>query len=152
MKFTEAQLEAAFIELLGKEQFTHVNGKTLVREPSEVLLLDDLREYLHNRYKKQGITANEVEGIIRQLQQLPASDLYDTNKAIMKMLMDGFALKREDRNQKDLWVHLINFDNPTQGNTFKVVNQLEITGYEMRIPDAIVLSWSGKTGHETGVS
>jgi len=138
MKFTEAQLEAAFIELLGKEQFTHVNGKTLVREPSEVLLLDDLREYLHNRYRKQGITANEVEGIIRQLQQLPASDLYDTNKATMKMLMDGFALKREDRNQKDLWVHLINFDNPTQGNTFKVVNQLEITGYEMRIPDAIV--------------
>jgi type I restriction enzyme R subunit len=138
MKFTEAQLEAAFIELLGKEQFEHVDGRTIVRDAGEVLLLDDLRAFLRAHYKRQGITANEVEGIIRQLHQLPASDLYDTNKAFMKMLMEGFALKREDRSQKDLWVHLIDFSNPAQGNTFKVVNQLKIEGFEPRIPDAIV--------------
>lgn len=137
MKFTEAQLEQAFIDLLAKEEIPHVNGKTINREVSEVLLLDDLKVYLSTRYKKQGITSNEIDGIVKQLQQFPASDLYDSNKAIIKMVMDGFALKRENRSKKDLWVHLINYDKPTSNN-FKIVNQLEITGYEMRIPDGIV--------------
>ena len=39
MKFNESQLERAIIELLGKEQIVHVNGKTLAREAGEVLLL-----------------------------------------------------------------------------------------------------------------
>ena len=137
MKFTEAHLEDAFAKLLAQEDIPHVNGKTIVRDATEVLLLEDLRAYLASKYKKQGITSNEIEGIIRQLKQLPASDLYDTNKTFSKWLMDGFALKREDRSNKDLWVHLINYDKPTS-NTFKIVNQLEITGYEKRIPDGIV--------------
>lgn len=137
MKFTEAQLEDAFAKLLAEEQIPHFNGKTFLREPNEVLLLEDLRVYLATKYKKQCITGNEIEGIIRQLKQLPSSDLYDTNKAIMKMVMDGFALKREDRSKKDLWIYLIDYKNPT-ANNFKFVNQLEITGYELRIPDGII--------------
>lgn len=137
MKFTEAQLEDAFAKLLAQEDIPHVNGKTIVRDATEVLLLEDLREYLASKYKKQGITSNEIEGIIRQLKQLPASDLYDTNKTFSKWLMDGFALKREDRSQKDLWIYLIDYNKPTS-NTFKFVNQLEITGYEKRIPDGII--------------
>lgn len=139
MKFTEAKLEQAFIELLAAEKIPYVSGKAIVRDSSEVLLLDDLREYLFTRYKKKGITANEVESIIRQLKQLPASDLYDTNKAIIKMVMDGFALKREDRSKKDLWIYLIDYKKSEKGhNIYKVVNQLEITGFEKRIPDGIV--------------
>ena len=77
------------------------------------------------------------------------------------MLSDGFILKREDRNQKDIYIQLINFAGlnkhrqpepeqllsvaaepeeqyPPDTNIYKFVNQLEIYGTEKRIPDGIV--------------
>jgi type I restriction enzyme R subunit len=78
----------------------------------------------------------------------------------MKMISDGFLLKREDRSQKDLYIQLIDYsgleafrvphaDKLTtvaaepqyaygDNNIYKVVNQLEIIGYERRIPDGIL--------------
>jgi len=52
-------------------------------------------------------------------------------------------LKREDRNQKDILVELIDYkslDNPIESdsNIYKFVNQLEIVGSEKRIPDGIL--------------
>jgi type I restriction enzyme R subunit len=41
MKFTEAQLEAAIIELLGEEGYPHVLGEAIERQPNEVLIKDD---------------------------------------------------------------------------------------------------------------
>ena len=49
MKFTEAQLEQAIIELLGEEDYTHVLGETIQRDLNEVLIKDDLRSFLHDR-------------------------------------------------------------------------------------------------------
>ncbi len=51
--------------------------------------------------------------------------------------MDGYALKREDRSQKDLHISLIDYENP-EANRFQLVNQMEIVGAETRIPDAIL--------------
>lgn len=137
MKFTESQLEQAFIELLAKEEIPHLFGQAIQRSPEEVLIKKDLQEFLLNQYKAEGITATEVETIIRDLERFPASDLYDSNKAIMKLICDGFLLKRDDRNKKDLYIQLIDYTN-ADNNIYKVVNQLEITGYQPRIPDAIV--------------
>ena len=53
------------------------------------------------------------------------------------MIAEGFVFKREDRTQKDLFIQLIDFDN-VENNLFRIVNQLEIVGYEKRIPDAII--------------
>src|SRR5690606_17122529 len=137
MKFTEAQLEQAFIQLLAEEGVPHVNGASIQRENSEVLILDDLKQSLLERYANEGLTEVEADGIIRQLQSFPASDLYEINKAIMKLISDGFNLKREDRSQKDVWIYLIDFEN-TDNNSYKIVNQLEIEGYHKRIPDGIL--------------
>jgi type I restriction enzyme R subunit len=137
MKFTESQLEQAFIELLGKEEIPHMFGQAIQRSPEEVLIKNDLQEFLLSHYKAEGITVTEVETIIRDLERFPSSDLYDSNKAIMKLICDGFLLKRDDRNKKDLYIQLIDYSN-TDNNIYKVVNQLEITGYQPRIPDAIV--------------
>lgn len=136
-KFTEAQLEQAFIELLAKEEISHLFGQAIQRSPEEVLIKKDLQEFLLNQYKVEGITLTEVQSIIRDLERFPASDLYDSNKVIMKLICDGFLLKREDRNKKDLYIQLIDYTN-ADNNIYKVVNQLEITGYQPRIPDAIV--------------
>ncbi|MGH2307193.1 type I restriction endonuclease subunit R [Aliarcobacter sp. ERUVET-8] len=136
-KFTEEKLELAFIELLENQGITYQFGKDIVRAQSEVLLEDDLKEYLKNRYKSENITDSEITQIVRKLQNYPASDLYDSNKSIMKLISDGFILKREKAYDKDIYIEFINYED-VNSNNFKIVNQLEIIGYEKRIPDGIL--------------
>jgi type I restriction enzyme R subunit len=109
MKFTEEKLEKAFAELLAQEGFPHQLGITIARKPDEVLIESDLRTFLLKQYASQGITLNEVNSIILQIKSLPSSDLYESNKTFLRMLSDGFILKREDRNQKDIYIQLINY-------------------------------------------
>ncbi len=161
MKFTEEKLEKAFTELLGQEGFPHYLGITISRKPEDVLIEEDLQNFLLAQYAGQGITVNEIKSIILQLKSLSYSDLYESNKTFLKMLSDGFILKREDRNQKDIYIQLIDYSGlnnhriPTKdevltivaepgikygkdNNIYKFVNQLEIIGSEKRIPDGIV--------------
>ena len=168
MKFTEAKLEQVFTELLGNEGYPHNLGNTIKRPPDEVLIEEDLQNFLLNQYKEEGITVNEVKSIILNLKSLPASDLYESNKKFIRMVSDGFILKREDRNQKDIYIQLIDYKGLTRqkqlppehlinvaaededeygtsassaqadNNIYKFVNQLEITGTEKRIPDGII--------------
>ncbi len=160
-KFTEAKLEQAIIDLLEVEGYPHVLGEELGLQVGEVLIKDDLRQYLSSKYSAEKITESEINAIIRNLDSFSSGDLYESNKAIMKMVSDGFLLKREDRSQKDFYVNLIDysdlvrFKTPKEGevptivaeeqvpynatrNIYKIVNQLEIIGYEKRIPDGIL--------------
>jgi len=57
---------------------------------------------MFKQYAAEGITSAEIDLIIRKLEVLPASDLYGSNKAFMKLVSDGFQLTREDRSKKDL--------------------------------------------------
>ncbi len=135
MKFTEQTLEQAVIELFQEEGYVHVDGQTIEREANDVLLRDDLRAYLSGRYAD--LTPHEIDGIIRKLEVYPSSVLYESNKAIMKLVADGFVMKREDRTEKDIFIELLDFEH-TEKNIFKIVNQLEIQGFEKRIPDSII--------------
>lgn len=137
MKFTEDRLEQAIIELLVAEGYPHTLGEALDRNPDDVLIKSDLRQFLAARYQADLITDYEIESIIHKLEYLPASDLYDTNKAIMKLVADGFTLKREDYTQKDLYIQLIDYE-ALDNNHFRIVSQMEIQGFELRIPDGIL--------------
>ena len=161
MKFTEDKLEKAFAELLEQEGFPHQSGIVIKRNLDEVLIEEDLQNFLLSQYKNEGITVNECKSIILQLKSLSASDLYESNKTFLNMLSDGFILKREDRNQKDIYIQLIDYSGLNKhrqpdeeqlisivadraeeygkdNNIYKFVNQLEIVGTEKRIPDGIV--------------
>lgn len=163
MKFTEEKLEQAFTELLGQEGYPHLHGDGIVRAEDEVLIEKDLIDFLQKQYKKEGITLTEIKSIILQLKTFSSSDLYESNKAIMSMVSEGFILKRENRNSKDIFIQLIDYSGldrqktadpeelihvvankePEYGeekdnNIYKFVNQFEIVGYEKRIPDGIV--------------
>ena len=136
-KFTEEQLEAAIIDLFGQYGYPHVSGKDIQRSEQEVLLADDLRAFLRDRYKDEGITSGEIDTVIRYIESFSALDLYESNKAISKVITDGYPLTREDPDRKDLRVYLLDYDDASRNN-FKIVNQLEIYGECKRIPDAIV--------------
>ncbi len=109
MKFTEAQLESAIIELLEAEGYPHVLGEAIERQPQEVLIKADLRAFLAKQYAPDGVTPQEIEAVINQLEVYSAADLYESNKAIMKLVCDGFLLKREDHAPKDLIIQLIDY-------------------------------------------
>ena len=109
MKFTEEKLEQTFIGLLAQEGYPHYFGESIVRKPDEVLIEEDLRGFLLSQYEEQSITFNEANSIILQLKSLSASDLYESNKTFLKMLSDGFILKRENRNDKDIYIQLIDY-------------------------------------------
>ncbi|MEX2474504.1 type I restriction endonuclease subunit R [Marinobacter sp.] len=160
-KFTEDKLEQAIIALLGEQGFPYTPGPSLSRAPADVLIRDDLRSFLASRYATDGITNSEINAIINRLDSLSAADLYASNKTIHKWVADGFLLKREDPDRKDLYIQLLDYAGlPEQrapkpgevdtfiaddgegyhsgGNLYRVVNQLEIEGLEKRIPDAIL--------------
>src|SRR5690554_2607474 len=136
MKYTEAQLEQAFISLLETEGYGYINGKELTRTShQEVLIKDDLRTFLLNRYPD--LEEIELESLVNELAFQSASNLYESNKYICKLLADGLIFKRNDPSKKDLHIRYIDIDK-ISNNDFKIVNQLEIQGTELRIPDLIL--------------
>ena len=166
MAFKEADLEKVFIDLLVQEGCKYVPGEAIGRGEGEVLIEQDLRDYLHRRYDSEGITENEIRSIVLQLRSLSASALYESNKKFCSWLSDGFMLKRENPKDKDILIELLDFrplgerrksgfgvDDDEEAmplaadmaakycadcNIVKIVNQFEIVGSEKRIPDAIL--------------
>lgn len=135
MKYIESQLEKAFISLLETEGYHYINGKELTRTSNqEVLLKEDLHTFLFNSYPD--LEEIEVETLINELAFQSTSTLYESNKYICKLLADGLIFKRNDPSKKDLHIRYIDIEN-TENNNFKIVNQLEIQGSELRIPDLI---------------
>jgi type I restriction enzyme, R subunit len=108
MKFTESQLDAAIIDLLEAEGYSHILGETIERQPQDVLIKADLRAFLLKQYAADGITPEEIESVIRQLDSTSAADLYENNKAIIKLVGErsnilrssflGFELPKDPLN------------------------------------------------------
>ena len=138
INFNESALELSIMELLQDENYIHLTGEQIHRERTEVLLIDDLRDFLVSKYAKEDITKSEVESIILSLRNISGT-IYEANKTALKMICDGFIFNREDRSKKDIYIELIDF-NDSKNNNFKVVNQFEIEGVggQRRIPDSIV--------------
>ncbi len=136
--FNEHALELSIMELFEEEGYTHLSGEQIHRERTEVLLKEDLKQYLYNRYGEDGITTNEVESILLMLHNISGT-VYEANKEVNQIITGGYTLVREDRSQKDIYIELVNFENP-HSNIFKIVNQFEISGInnQLRIPDGIV--------------
>ena len=135
--FNEHTLEMAIMELFEQQGYSYVDGQTIHKEQTEVLLRDDVRMYLMDRYAEEGITPLEVERIMAKLTADDGAPLYEQNAQTYRMMTEGFTIKREDASLPDLFVEVIDFKDVDR-NIFKIVNQLEIKGTEKRIPDGIV--------------
>ncbi|NJC25682.1 type I restriction endonuclease subunit R [Neolewinella antarctica] len=166
--FNEATLEAAIINLLEEQGYPHYFGHQLDRPDEEtVLLRDDLTTYLRTRYRAQNLTDREIAGIIHELEHLPASDLYGSNREVMRLVTNGRNFVREDPRDDNFYLYLLDFpgevatdftttasasaqlmnvsDAPIfsgvgDANVYRFVTQLKITATNgsFRIPDGIL--------------
>lgn len=137
--FTEAVLEQAIIDKFVAEGYKPISGDNLHRELTDVLIEEDLTAFLSAKYAAEGITASEVDSIVRSLRYTSAHPLYSANRAMFKRMVEGETFVREDRNAKDFHLQLIDFDSENNKNIVKIVNQMTIKGPKAtRRPDAIV--------------
>ena len=141
-KFDEHALEMSIMKLFEQEGYNYVNGDKIARsKKDQVLIEEDLSTYLRNRYENEKLTKNEIDSIILSIRAISGT-LYEDNKQVMEKISDGFIFNREDRSKKDIFIELIDYepDPEKNKNIYKIVNQLEIEGYngQVRIPDGIV--------------
>lgn len=135
--FTEAQLEEAIIELFREEEYDYTDGTILQRNFEEILLKDDLREFLLEHYDHEHLSDTEMMKIINRLEHINAAPLYIGNRETFRLVNEGFDLGRDDARAVALHVDYIDFDEP-KNNHFRVVNQYSVQGEHLRRPDLLV--------------
>lgn len=137
MIFDEDSLEKLFMDEFSARGYEHIIGDTIKRVETDLLLAEDLREYLRRRYNKEDLLDVEINMI---LATFPCRDkgIYVDNRDTFNKIRNGFAFRRVDKSKPALWINLLDFDEP-KNNIFKIVNQLTIQGpKQRRRPDAIV--------------
>lgn len=138
MAFQESHLENMVVDLIHDKGYEHVYGDNLKREYEDVLLEDDLRQFLSNRYASNDITSEEIDRIIIGLKTVSVASLYDANKTVFQKIVEGEIFNRQDPNKQSFLLQLIDFEN-VDNNIFKVCNQVVIKGPQnKRIPDTII--------------
>lgn len=136
--FDEGELEVAIIEKLKQAGYEYVKGADIERSLDEVLLTEDLREYINRRYAAEKLSAAEVQRIINRLSLINSVPLYAGNREAFFLVNEGFDLPREDKTKVALHVEYIDFD-AVEKNIFKVVNQFEVQeGENRRRPDLLI--------------
>lgn len=136
-KFTEAELELAIIELFKEQGYDYVDGESIHRRFEDVLLVDDLKNYLSKRYASASLSEAELQKIVNELQYIQSTPLYTGNKQAYWLINEGFDLIRDDASQPAVHIEYIDFDNPYE-NCFKVVNQYSVQDKALRRPDLLV--------------
>lgn len=138
VKFYESDLEEIAMDVLSGDEFEmgyiYCPGSELHREQDEVLIIDDFYLYLIKRYPDLSDTEiAKIEARVRATE----NTLYETNRAFLRLLADGFDIKRDDPSKSDIHIELADYEN-LENNTFRVVNQFEVKQRQLRIPDAVV--------------
>jgi len=137
-KYYESEYEQAIIKKLTVLGWQYTFGGAIDRKNTDILLEDDLRYYLQNRYADEELTESEVAEIIANLKNINETGLYRTLRKRFITYRDGMTLNRKEG--EDVQVEYINFDDP-HNNIFRVVNQFEVgfgAGSDTRRPDVLL--------------
>lgn len=123
-RFCESDYEYALISFLESEGWSYLAGNEVTREyKREVLITDDLKEYLSNDYSN--LSESEINRLIDNIKLFGAETDFATLHKFYKLAVDGFNFQLD--NGEIETIDLINFKNgKTNNNIFKVVNQLSI--------------------------
>ena len=136
-KFSESTYEDAVVELFTEEgKYQYTCGYDVHRTNDEIILKDDFREYLNNNYANLNLTDYEVQSILHNLLADNSLSMYENMRSKLNKLRKGFSIQRDGEVIKK-HIDYFNFDNPEK-NIFRVVNQFEMKGLQVRRPDIVV--------------
>ena len=136
-KFTEADLEMAIIELFKQQGYIYESGESMHRKYEDILLIDDLKAFMSERYSSDDLSESEYKKIISRLSLIASAPLYNGNRETFRLINEGFDLVRDDMGKVALHIDYINFDEPEK-NIFKAVNQYSVQGERLRRPDMLI--------------
>ena len=131
--FDENELEEAIISLF--DGYNYCSGDSMHRDIKDVLIYDELKDYL--KYNYPDLDETEVEKCISKLDNIPSVPLYEGCMETHRLLVDGFDLVREDANKEPMHINYIDFDN-LENNTYRIINQYTVSDVKTRRPDLIM--------------
>lgn len=137
-KYYESDYEEALIDLLEQQGWEYTHGGSIARNNREVLLVDDLAEYLQQRYTD--LQASEIEEIINRLRHVSGQTHFELLRNTYYLVRDGFRYTR-NQDGKIFDIEFIDFQQQNKNNVYRCVNQFEV-GYglkdDVRIPDVLL--------------
>ena len=137
--YCESQYEYAFIAFLESVDWTYLPGNKIQRpNPREVLILEDLKEYLSST--NPDLNSEDIIKILDTVRLVGAENDFATLHKIYGWLVDGIQFTTREGLPRS--IALIDFEKP-KNNLFKVVNQfvVEYTNNgkkETRRPDVLL--------------
>lgn len=135
--FLESDYEREFCQQLEQVGWQYCRGDSLHRLLTEVLLVDDLRLSLQQRYPT--LSTDEIEVLLSELQNISSPDFYTCLRDTVLKYRDGTHL-RDDDTSGGIDIDYIDFEHPTK-NFFRVINQFVVSydnGRQKRIPDVLL--------------
>ena len=138
MKFYESEYEEALIELLKEQGWKYSCGENIPRNNREVLLTDDLKEYLQSRYAE--LTTDDLGEVINHLRHVSGQTHFDLLRNTYYLVRDGYRYTRHS-DGKIFDIEYLDFNAHNGKNIYRCVNQFEV-GYglknDIRIPDVML--------------
>lgn len=132
MKYREDNFENYVIELLKSQNYEYVLGYDLHRESRDILLADDFSTYCSAQYK---LNPNEIIRLSSIIKNISHASLFKATKETLAILRQGVDFKKDNEEV----IHFDYFDfHSVANNIFKVVNQFEVLGSELRRPDLVI--------------
>lgn len=134
--FYESDYEKAMMDFFSSVGWTCSNADSLLREETEALLLDDMRDFLQNSYKD--LTSHEIERLIFSFKATGGDTDYLAARAVSNLCINGQTFTPDDTTQPDRLIEYINFREPNK-NIFRAVNQFTmIERGRKRRPDILL--------------
>jgi len=137
-KYYESDYEEALIDLLVQQGWEYRHGGSISRNNREVLLVDDLTEYLKQRYKD--ILASDIDEIINRLRHVSGETHFELLRNTYYLVREGFRYIRNQDGEK-FDIEFVDFNSQNKNNIYRCVNQFEV-GYglkdDKRIPDVLL--------------
>lgn len=137
-KYYESDYEEALIDLLVQQGWKYTHGGSIARNNREVLLVDDLTEYLQQRYTD--LQASDIEEIINRLRHVSGQTHFELLRNTYYLVRDGFRYTR-NQDGKTFDIEFVDFEQQNKNNIYSCVNQFEV-GYglkaDIRIPDVLL--------------
>ena len=123
-RYCETDYEYAMISFLEQNGWKYVAGSSINRQKTEVILIDDLRDFLTKT--NNDLETDEIEKLCETVRLVAAeSGDFGTLHEAYNLMDYGIDFKPRNSNGEPRKVQLIDYEN-VSNNIFKVVNQFSV--------------------------